>query len=351
MRTRLTTLALVTAAALWGCATTPRVQGVEPAAPPALHVWIGFPVGSSRVHPIFTNREAHVAMFEIIPGRGATMVYPFARGHTIASEAHYADLTLQPGRMFYHTDPFGHAAYQPRYYYAIASAAPLNLTQLQSSLGATRRVLGRMYGSYRPYEVIDRLTALVVPMQADADWATDLFVDWPEFPMTRYASTRLARCANGRVFEVPLNYPYFGCPGDAEPAVVATNAPVPPKADPGGDTVVAPRPPRAPRDGGGRDGVAFSNPADKLRRAEAGARVPSARTRDASGRQRIHYSGRESGSSPKPSGRGTRSAGSSDRPEPAGRGSADKARSSERGEPASKPATSGRESGKEKKPR
>lgn len=149
MRTPFVTLALVTAA-LCGCATAPRVQDAEPAPPPALRVWIGFPIGSSRVHPIFTNREAYVAMFEIIPGRGATMVYPVNGREAFASDAHYANLAVQPGRMFYHTDPFGHAAFQPRYYYAIASAAPLNLSRLQTSLGATRRVLGRMYSSYRP---------------------------------------------------------------------------------------------------------------------------------------------------------------------------------------------------------
>jgi hypothetical protein len=349
MRTRLTTLVL-TVAALAGCATAPRVQRVEPEAPPPLSVWIGYPIGSSRVHPLFTNREAHVAMFEIIPGLGATMVYPFARGHTLASEAHYADLTVQPARMFYHTDPFGHAAYQPRYYYAVASVAPLNLTRLQASLGGMRHVLGRTYASYRPYEVIDRLTALVVPMQPDADWATDLFVDWPGFPMTRYASTRLVRCANGRVFEVPLSYPYFGCPGDAEPVVVATSVPVP-LVPPKADTVHMPRAPRAPG-AGGRDGVELSDPGDKRRRAEAGARIPSARTRDRSGREGIHYSDyRASGHSPKPSDRGAWSAGSSDRPQAAGRGSADGSRSSERGEPASKPATTGGgESGKERKP-
>ena len=80
------------AIALAGCATMPAVPGAAPAGPPPLQVWIGYPVGSSRVHPIFTNREAHVAMFEIIPGRGATMVYPSTRQDALASAAHYADL-------------------------------------------------------------------------------------------------------------------------------------------------------------------------------------------------------------------------------------------------------------------
>ena len=339
MRKRLATL--VVTAALFGCASMPRVQGVEPQGPPALRVWIGYPIGSSRVHPIFTNRAAHVAMFEIIPGRGATMVYPYTRQDAFASDAHYADLTLQPGRMFYYTDPFGHASVQPRYYYAVASTAPLNLARLQSSLGATRRVLGQMYASYRPYDVIDRLTETVVPMQADEDWATDLFVVWPEPQMPRFVSYRLVRCANGRVIEVASNYPYYGCPGDAQLAVVTTE----PKEPPKGAELDAPR---APRRGGGRDGVELSAPTDKRRRAEAGARPPRTRgvTRSRSGD--IQYSGdRRSAGSRDASSHGASSTGpASSTAESSGR-----TQGAERSQPTSKPAPpDGGESGKGRKP-
>ena len=348
MRTRLTPLMLATAA-LAGCATAPRVHGVAPEAPPPLRVWVAFPIGSSQVYPIFTNREAHVAMFEIIPGRGVTMVYPFHRGHTMASTAHYANLTLQPGRMFYYTDPFGHASYEPRYYYAVASTAPLNFQRLQTSLGAMRRILGPMYASYRPYDVIDRVTEIVVPMQADEDWATDLFVDWPQMPvMPRFASYQIVRCANGRILHAPARYPYHGCPGDAAPVVATTTAalePAPPKE-------VALEVPRAPRRGTDREGVALSLPGvDKRRRAEPGARAPIADVRARGPRSVAHYDGRESGHSPVRSARGTRSGGSD--PVQNARGSSSTSSSAEPG-PSSKPARSGAESGgseKAKKPR
>src|SRR5687767_3761500 len=64
MRTRLATVVVITAA-LSACATAPRVQGVEPPVAPPLRVWIGYPIGRGQVYPIFTNRPAHVAMFEI----------------------------------------------------------------------------------------------------------------------------------------------------------------------------------------------------------------------------------------------------------------------------------------------
>ena len=340
MRAPFVTLVLVTAT-LSACATVPRVRDARPAAPPALRVWIGYPIGSSQVHPVFTNREAYVAMFEIIPGRGATMVYPHRAASEFASDAHYADLAVQPGRMFYHTDPFGLASFQPRYYYAIASAAPLNLGRLQTSLGATRRVLGRMYASYRPYDVIDRLTEIIVPMQSDEDWATDLFVDWPT-PTPIFTAFRLVRCANGRVIQVPSTYPYHGCPGDAALAVaaVASQAKPGPRAKPPKEVVKAPR---VPGKDGPRDGVELSSPGgDARRRAETSARRPRPEGMSRSPADGVRYSGdRVSTSSPAPSPRA---------PASSSTGGAERSAPAERGDPPSKPAASGESSGKEKKP-
>ena len=346
MRTRSITLVLG-AIALAGCATMPPVEGVEPAGPPPLRVWIGFPVGSSVVYPMFTNREAHVAMFEIIPGRGVTMVYPLVPSDAVPSEAHYADLTIQQGRMFYYNDPFGYANFQPRYYYAVASVAPLNLARLQSSLGATRRLLGQMYASYRPYDVIDRLTEVVVPMQADEDWATDLFVHWPTPSSPRFLAYRFVQCANGRVIQVASNYPYYGCPGDAKLAVVASA----PKKAPRKATVDRPRP---PRDGRDRDGIELATPGvEKRRRAEPGAVPPGVGARSRSPSDRIRYAdedrasrshGRSSeGRDASARDPGSSSAGSRavERNEPAARPAP------ERSEPATRPAPERGESGKE----
>jgi hypothetical protein len=274
-------LVLIAATALAGCAVNPTIEGVEPARPPAMRVSIGFPPGRDQLYPIFVNREAYVAMFEIIPGRGVTLVYPQRSGQVWASDMHYANLTLQPARMFYYSDPFALAHFQPRYYYVVASAAPLNLTRLHSSLGAMRRVLGRMYGSYRPYDVIDRLTNVVVPRQADEDWTTDLLVDWPAPPPPRAVfAYRFVQCANGRLLLVARNYPYFGCPGDTQVAV-ATETKPPVKELP---FEAIPRPPR----GGKREPIEFSAPeVGNRRRAEAGAPPPRS---GRAGREGIRYS-------------------------------------------------------------
>lgn len=277
MRIQSLTLGLATVATLSGCLNAPAVENASPAGPPPLRAWIGFPIGSSHVFPMFLNREAHVAMFEIIPGRGVTMVYPVSGADMRASEIHYANLAVQPGRFFYYSDPFGHSAYQPRYYYLVASVAPLNLTRLRSSLGATRKVLGAMYASYRPYDVIDRVTELVVPMQPDEDWATDVFVDWPMPAPPVFASTRLVTCANGRVFEVPLSYPYFGCPGDPDVQARGDSSAVPPTDSAGGDSVRHRQPESRPTRP--RPELTKARDVAERRRAVAGARPPSDRAR------------------------------------------------------------------------
>ena len=280
MRIHSLTLGLATVAALSGCLHAPAVERASPAGPPALQAWIGYPIGSSRVFPMFVNREAYVALFEVVPGRGVSMVYPVSRLDMTASDAHYANLTVQHGRVFYYSDPFGHSAYQPRYYYLVASVAPLNLTRLRTSLGATRKVLGAMYASYRPYDVIDRLTELVVPMQADEDWATDILVDWPmpAPPMFASHASRVVTCANGRVFVVPLDYPYFGCPGDPRTEAKGDSSKLPPGDSVGVDSVRH----RAPEARPARPRPELSKARDVVerRRAVAGARSPGARARE-----------------------------------------------------------------------
>lgn len=277
MRIHSLMLGLATVAALSGCLNAPAVEHASPLAPPALRAWIGYPIGSSRVFPMFVNREAHVALFEIVPGRGVSMVYPISGADMRASDAHYADLTVRYGRVFYYSDPFGHSAYQPRYYYMVASVAPLNLTRLRASLGATRKVLGAMYASYRPYDVIDRLTELTVPVQADEDWATDLLVDWPMPAPPRFASesSRLVRCANGRTFLVPLDYPYFGCPGDPKTVAKGDSSKLPPVDSVGGDSVRHRQPEARPAPP--RPALTKARDVAERRRAVAGARPPGAR--------------------------------------------------------------------------
>jgi hypothetical protein len=144
------------------------------------------------------------------------------------------------------------------------------------------------------------------------------------------------------VIEVPSNYPYYGCPGDTQLAVVTTEPKEPPK-----DAEL--KGPRAPRRGGERDGVELSAPTDKRRRAETGA-LPPRRTRAVThGRSgEVRYSGdRRSAGSRDASSRGASSNGGAS----STAGSSGSAQGSEQVEPMSKPAPErGGESGKARKP-
>lgn len=283
----LSVLALAT-----GCLTaTPTTHSTI--APPALQAWIGFPPGSSPDFPIYLNRSAYVALFEIIPNRGVTLLYPQTERFAYAHDVHYVSMTIQPGRMLYTDATFANYSLQPRYYYLVASELPLNLARLQESLGGIRRVLGKHYLAHRPFDVIDRLTSYVVPRQPDEHWATDLLVDWPAPPPPRLA-IHYVQCANGRILAVHASYPFFGCPGDPR---VTTMAPVAHRDS----TTRQPLPgtgerPRLPevRDAGKRVADAGAPAEITRRRAEARARPPV----DHPGMRRVRASDDARASSP-----------------------------------------------------
>jgi hypothetical protein len=136
-----------------------------------------------------------------------------------------------------------------------------------------------MYASYRPYDVIDRLTELVVPMQSDEEWATDLFVYWPApAPPPVFAASRVILCANGRLFVVPESYPYYGCPGDSEKQLQQKKTPTSPPPDSVAADSVRRRLPEA-RPAHPRPELSKERDVAERRRALAGARPPSERER------------------------------------------------------------------------
>jgi hypothetical protein len=255
-----------------GCLSVPSESSLEPVERP-MQAWIAFLPSSTPHLPIYVNRAAYVALFEIIPDRGVTLLYPQTERFEYAHDIHFVNLKWQPGRMMY-ANPIFALANQPRYYYLVASATPLNLTRLQESLGGVRRVLGRHYLAKRPYDVIERLTNYVVPRQPDHDWATDLIVDWPVMPARPQHVYRQVVCANGRILIVDALYPFHGCPGDARVTVVAPTAPTD-SATPKEVTPVEPRP-RLPevRHAEARAAVDDRPARVPSRRAEARARVP-----------------------------------------------------------------------------
>ena len=130
------------------------------------------------------------------------------------------------GRWFYASSGWNSAWEEPRFLYLVASTRPLRLGALTHSPGALRSFLGlSAFSSYNAFSTMEALTSEILPLQSDADWATDVYVMWPTAP-TRSALAQLVRirCANGRVILVPITYGARACPGD-ERITVARETP------------------------------------------------------------------------------------------------------------------------------
>jgi hypothetical protein len=159
------------------------------------------------------NQPAHVALFEIVPGRGVSLVYPqYASQTNLVREGNYTTPHgLQSGRLFYQsTTPFERYR-QPRYYLLVASRYPLALGQMLSAPGAVRSVLGwQRFTDRDVYGTMELLSRAIVPaydsdLQADS-WTSDVFVVWPqsrELYSVRGGEDRLFRCADGNVYFAP----------------------------------------------------------------------------------------------------------------------------------------------------
>jgi hypothetical protein len=158
------------------------------------------------------NQPAHVAVFEIVPGRGVSLVYPqYASQTNIVGAGNYTTPRgLQSGRLFYQsTTPFERYP-QPRYYLLVASRYPLALGQMLSAPGAVRSVLGwQRFTDGDVYATMELLSRAIVPaydtqFQSDS-WTSDVFVVWPQSRQfySMRSEDRLFRCANAEVYFAP----------------------------------------------------------------------------------------------------------------------------------------------------
>src|SRR5688500_3212763 len=190
---------LAAALLLAGCSSGTRVVYVPSPSPvqvpPPDVQTIVPPVGITIVRAdqsrllVSTNQPAYVAVFEIIPGQGVTLVYPTsARPRQVehsgtsslpvvwqsqradASKGRYASNSSNRRN----PNGYGHRP-RARYVYAIASDRPLRLTDGAFDDESLRNALGaRVYRAVDPYETIDALAQHFVPRQMDEDWGEDL---------------------------------------------------------------------------------------------------------------------------------------------------------------------------------
>lgn len=168
-----------------------------------------------------TNRPAHVAIFEIVPGQGAGLLYPAYRGESNYLSGGMSNIFLSQSRSYYsYFQPAPYTSSRvgngPRYLYMIASDAPLRLGNFLSAPGALRRSLGlARFASGNAYSLMDDLADLVLPYGAAGDWTDDVFVVWPDrsYDTGRYSARDWIRvqCSDGRVIQGPAYYVYGAC--------------------------------------------------------------------------------------------------------------------------------------------
>lgn len=182
----------------------------------------------------YVNQPAHVAVFEIVPGRGVSLLFPQYASQTnfVRGGFYTSPRGLQSGRLFYQSvSPFDRYP-EPRYYFLIASRYPLALGQMLSSAGAVRSVLGwQRFTGRDAYGTMELLSRAIVPAydaEAQSDsWISDVYVVWPS--SRRYSSVFSSydafRCSNGRVVLGAWDYIPDDCfsrvaSGPSEPAPV-----------------------------------------------------------------------------------------------------------------------------------
>ncbi|HEX6750941.1 MAG TPA: hypothetical protein VF092_26875 [Longimicrobium sp.] len=168
------------------------------------------------------NRPAHVAMFEILPGRGVALVYPTYSREEAFMPSGYSALRLPGARSYdwYDASYRGgrYLSSEPHVYFLVASRQPLRITRFQRSPFALRTVLGyNSYTSLNYRTVMNDLVGAIVPPQGDDDWTTDVYTVWPRsYRRSAYSSyegyTRVY-CGNGYYDLVPWELYSFACRG------------------------------------------------------------------------------------------------------------------------------------------
>jgi hypothetical protein len=167
----------------------PEPEPIEP-----LELDIGRPVGAQLL--IQTNRPAYVAIFEIVPNQGVTLIYPAAehQRNMMISGLTWVPLWWSPRRVSFNSD---------RYIYAVAAEEPLQLSGETFLTGYFSRVLGLgIYRAERPYATMRAISRAVVPDVAAEAWAEDVHIVTPNYLTETYRTARIY-CPGGRVFDVP----------------------------------------------------------------------------------------------------------------------------------------------------
>lgn len=245
----------------------PVENGFETTAPAPLAVRLLPPQdGTLR---FLTSEPAYVAIFEIVPDFGISMLYPRSGEPRVSAAG--LNTTFMPsyvtGRSYYENAPYYFAVSsfrKPKYLYVIASRSPLPVADILVSPQSLRQTLGwRWFVANDLSGTLDAIERLVAGSLPEDEWSSDLYVIWPDVPsdLPWHAQYAFLACDDGRMVLVPLSWNVPACPGTRNLAQ-ATKPSTPPGIIPEPDTTGAPEVPG--RAGGGIKRGGPARPVDRI---------------------------------------------------------------------------------------
>ena len=168
-----------------------------------LEVSLGSPAAGKV--PVQTNRAAYVAIFEIIPQQGVTLLHPTTpkQSRTVMSGLSWVSVLAGPAPTAQRVSNSGRPRRAVRYIYAIASDTPIQIPDRAIEPGYLEQLLGpASFRAANPQPAVRALARNFAPKVSDEQWAEDLFAVEPR---NSSAPPRVARvyCWNGRTYEVP----------------------------------------------------------------------------------------------------------------------------------------------------
>ena len=188
-------------------ATTPAPAPVRTVPAPLPPVGVNIVRVDEHRLQVSTNQPAYLAVFEIVPYRGVTLVYPAnPRQRQVAlTGTSWLNVAWRSDRGANDDDERDMRRERRRamthHIYAIASERPLRLTDGAYDDVALRGMLGvRVYLADDPYETMTALSRRFVPPQKDEDWGEDVYT----MDVVRPAVVRVAKiyCPDGSVMYV-----------------------------------------------------------------------------------------------------------------------------------------------------
>jgi hypothetical protein len=157
----------------------PSLQSSPHAQPMAAQILPRSPGVGLRIH---VDRPAYAALYQIIPGAGVSQVYPALGTGNMDGRVYAGNTSLNTLRLANIEDcaPSPQLASGPRFYFLITSDRPLGIDRFGTFGVGLRRELGLQFTEFNPYETMERLAEMTIPVPSDQEsWSTDLYVEWP----------------------------------------------------------------------------------------------------------------------------------------------------------------------------